>query len=225
MGGKRSTVDDLIQNTRLPFTRRVMRYPLLKKFKVPHIKPYDGTDDPVERLKSYRAHINLHTTLDEIACRAFPVTLEGNTQEWFGGLPPDSVDDFDGMTKTFLMQFLVGRKRKRTLQYLVTLRRGDTKSLKDYLHRFNQESLTVEDVPKNFILAAILNELSPKGSLVPELTKRTPTTFEEFMDKAEEFTSYEEMMKAYAKRGRSPRTLARRMSPRKAKELRANGRV
>lgn len=134
-----------------------------------------------------------------------------------GGLPPDSVDDFDGLTKTFLTQFLVGRKCKRTLRYLLTLRQGDIKSLKDYLDRFNQERLTMEDMSKNFILTAILNELSPKGSFVPELAKRTLTTLQEFMDKAEEFASYEETMKAYAERGRSPRTQARRRSPRRAR--------
>lgn len=61
----------------------------------------------------------------------------------------------------FLTQFLAGRKRKRTLAYLLNLKQGVSEPLKDFIHWFNQERLTVEDVPKNLILATLLNRLSP----------------------------------------------------------------
>lgn len=61
-------VDDLLLNTNLPFTKRVMRFPLLEKFKVPHIKMYNGSDDPAEHLVTYQTHHVLHRTPDEIAC-------------------------------------------------------------------------------------------------------------------------------------------------------------
>jgi hypothetical protein len=215
MGGKHSTVDSIIKNTGSAFTTRVMRHPIPGRFKVPPIKPYDGTGDPIGHLKSYKAHINLHATTDEIACRAFPLTLEGSAQEWFGGLPPGSIDNFEGLTKTFLTQFLAGRRRKNTLQYLLALRQGDTESLKDYLHRFNQERMAAEDIPENVVLAAILNGLSHKGPLALELSKRTPATLQEFMDKAEEFISQEETMRVYAEREAKPKEQDKKKEPQK----------
>jgi hypothetical protein len=86
MGGKPSAVDSIIQNARSAFTPRIMSHPVPGRFKVPPVRPYDGTGDPVGHLKSYKAHIDLHATTDEIACRAFPLTLEGSAQEWFRGV-------------------------------------------------------------------------------------------------------------------------------------------
>lgn len=99
--------------------------------------------------------------------------------------------------KSFLTQFLSGWKRKRTLTYLLSLRQGDIESLKDHIHRFNQVKLTVEDVPKNLVLVAVLNGLSPKGPFILELGKKTPVTLQEFMDKAKAFVSLEEAMNAF----------------------------
>jgi hypothetical protein len=204
-GGKPSTVDSIIQNTRSAFTPRVMSHPVPGRFKVPPIKPYDGTGDPVGHLKSYKAHIDLHATTDEIACRAFPLTLEGSAQEWFGGLPVNSIDSFESLTKTFLMQFLAGKKRKNTLQYMLALRQGETESLKDYLQRFNRERVEAEDMSESVVLTAAINGLWHKGPFVLELAKRTPTTLQEFMEKAEEFISQEEMMRMYAEREAKPK--------------------
>jgi hypothetical protein len=41
----RSTAEDLMSNTNLPFTDRVMRFPLPNKFKAPQVDRYDGSGD------------------------------------------------------------------------------------------------------------------------------------------------------------------------------------
>lgn len=92
----------------------------------------------------------------------------------------------------FLTQFLPGRKRKRTLAYLLNLKQGDSEALKDFIHRFNQERLNVEDVPKNLILAMLLNGLSLRVPLMAELPRKMLATLQDFMDKAEEFINQEE---------------------------------
>jgi len=64
-----------------PFTRRVADYRLLEKFKVPQILSYAGDRDPLDHLENFRAHLDLHGTPDEVACRAFPLTLSGNARD------------------------------------------------------------------------------------------------------------------------------------------------
>jgi hypothetical protein len=60
----------------------------LKFTSVPHMLLFDGNSDPIEHLETYRAHLNLHGTIDEITCRAFPLTLKDNTHDWFGRFRP-----------------------------------------------------------------------------------------------------------------------------------------
>jgi hypothetical protein len=72
------------------------QYRLSEKFKVLQIQSYDGTGDPVKHIENFWVHLNLHSTPDEVACRAFPLTLTGNAQDWFRRLPLGSIDLFEG---------------------------------------------------------------------------------------------------------------------------------
>ena len=67
-----------MQNANFPFIDRVMRFPPLERFKVPHINRYDGDGNPTNHMENFQAHLVLHDTLDEIVCRAFPLTLKGS---------------------------------------------------------------------------------------------------------------------------------------------------
>jgi hypothetical protein len=91
---ERSIVDNLLQNTNLPFSNRVMRFPLPVKFKVPYIKKDSGDVDLVDNMENHRAHLVLYSTPDEMSCKIFPLTLKGSAQDWFKKLPPTSVEDF-----------------------------------------------------------------------------------------------------------------------------------
>jgi hypothetical protein len=224
MGRKQSAVDSIIQRARSVFTPRIMSHPVPARFKVPPVKPYDGTGDPVGHLKSYKAHIDLHATTDEIACRAFPLTLEGSAQEWFGGLPASSVDSFEDLAKIFLTQFLASKRRKNTLQYMLALKQGETEPLKDYLQRFNKERVEAEEMSESVVLTAAINGLWHKGPFVLELAKKTPTTLQEFMEKAEEFINQEEMVRMYAERDAKPKEQAKKKEFRRGEGASSHGR-
>jgi len=121
-GKSRSVVvDKFLRGTDSPFTRRVADYRLPEKFKVPQILSYAGDGDPLDHLENFRAHLDLHGTPDEVACRAFPLTLSGNARDWFRKLPPNSVDQFKKLSKIFLTEFLAFRTRKKPSGYLLSL--------------------------------------------------------------------------------------------------------
>jgi hypothetical protein len=75
---------------------------LPERFKNPRIKPYKRTTDPTDHLEAFVTHLELHGTLDEIAYRAFNLTLEGNAQEWFASLPANLIDDLKSFSKMFI---------------------------------------------------------------------------------------------------------------------------
>jgi hypothetical protein len=85
---------DMLEDEDLPFTERVKAYPIPNKFKMPRIEKYDGSGDPQAHLEAFRESIILHGTPDEIACRAFPLTLKGVAKDWFTRLPSKSVGTF-----------------------------------------------------------------------------------------------------------------------------------
>ena len=71
----KSTARKLLEDTHLPFSDRVMAFPILDKFKMPCVDKYDGRGDPIKYVENIRAHLILHGIPDEIACRAFLLTL------------------------------------------------------------------------------------------------------------------------------------------------------
>ncbi|XP_059436631.1 uncharacterized protein LOC132169648 [Corylus avellana] len=195
-----SATEDLMQHTNLPFTDRVMRFPMPSSFKVPRIGEYDRSGDPSDHMESFQAHIILHETPDEIACRAFPLTLRGVAKEWFGSLSPKSVDNFDYLGQQFLGQFLAVRRRKKNPAYLLSLVQGKNESLKDYLLRFNREKLAVEGTNEQTVLSALMHGIQIEGPLMAELSKRPKTgTLRLFNSKAEEFINQEETISALLK--------------------------
>jgi hypothetical protein len=88
-GEGQSTAEHLMANTTLPFTNRVLNFPLPGKFKDPRVDKYDGSGDPSNHIEGFRAHLALHGTPDEIAYRAFPLTLKGVAKDWFNNLNPN----------------------------------------------------------------------------------------------------------------------------------------
>jgi hypothetical protein len=75
---KSIVVDKLLRGIDSPFTRQVADYRLPEKFKVPQILSYARDEDPLDYLENFQAHLDLHRTPDEVACRAFLLTLSRN---------------------------------------------------------------------------------------------------------------------------------------------------
>jgi len=124
--GSMSRAGDLLQKSASPFR-------LPEKFKVPDIKTYTGQEDPVEHLDNYCAHLELQGTPDEVACRAFPLTLSGNARDWYRRLPPKSIQNFDEFGKMFVTQFMAGIVRRKPASTLMSIQQGRDESLKEFL--------------------------------------------------------------------------------------------
>ena len=200
-GEGQSIAEYLMMKTTLPFTNRVLKFPLPDKFKDPWVDKYDGSGDPSNHIEGFRAHLALHGNPDEIACPAFPLTLKGVAKDWFSNLKPQSIDDFNTLGRQFMNQFLAVRRRKNNPAYLLSLVQGKEESLKDYLHRFNQEKLTVENLDDQTILSALMNGFKAEGPLMAELARRpTLGTLQQFMRKVEEFVNEEKTISALTKK-------------------------
>jgi hypothetical protein len=195
--GKALLADSLFSTTASPFTDQIMSCQLPGKFKMPEIPVYTGLGDPIEHLASFRAHTVLHATPDEVACRAFPLTLAGGAREWFRTLPPRSISSFEGFAKKFASQFMASVVRKKPAQQLMTIKQGPQESLRSYLLRFNQERLAAESQSEQFIHCAIYQGIRKDGALMADLTRRPADGLQDCFDRAEEFVNQEETLRTF----------------------------
>ncbi|XP_059461825.1 uncharacterized protein LOC132190804 [Corylus avellana] len=151
-------------------------------------------------MESVRVHFSLHRFPDEIACRIFPLTLEGVAQDWFARLLAKSINSFKELGCLFLSQFLATKKRRKHSACLLSLRQGKEESLKDFMHRFNKEKLLVDNPGDQTVLSALWHGVRPNGPLMAEVSKNsTEITLPEFIAKTEEYINQEEMIKALTK--------------------------
>jgi hypothetical protein len=163
---------------------------------MPRIEKYDGSEDPQAHLEAFREHLILHGTPDEIACRAFPLTLKGVAKDWFTGLPLKSVGTFKELGRLFLTQFLATRKRKKNATCLLTMRQGNEESLKDFMLRFNKEKLEVDSPDDKTMLNALMQGVRAEGPLMAEVGRKNirKVTLPQFMKLTEEFIHQEELV-------------------------------
>lgn len=130
---------------------------------------YDGTTDPEEHLAKFNAHMLLYGVGDGIKCRMFPCTLKGHAIRWFFKLPAKSIDNFEQLSQKFLSQFVLSKTFPKLPFTLKCLKQGMHESLQDYLYRFNQEALQVDDLSEQLCIHLIQTGLKPgsfKDSLI-----------------------------------------------------------
>jgi len=194
--GKAFLVENLLQRTASPFTKEVTNFGLSKKFKVPDVSFYTVLEDPLEHLENFRAHIDLHRTPEKVACRAFPLTLSCYARDWFKKFPPNSISNFDELSKMFQMQFMVGRVRRKPSGPWMSLHHGLEESLKNFFMKLNQARLDAESATDDFIYIALFQGIRKDGALMVDIAWKPPQNLDGFMSKVEKYINQEEMLRA-----------------------------
>ena len=72
-----SDLDNLVHQTDSPFNTSINSFPLPPKFRIPQVENYDGNNDPLDHLESFKTLMHLQGVPDKIMCRVFPTTLKG----------------------------------------------------------------------------------------------------------------------------------------------------
>ncbi|GFZ09317.1 hypothetical protein Acr_20g0011250 [Actinidia rufa] len=134
------------EQTDPPFTEKVLGARISSKFKLPtQLGIYEGKTDPMDHLDSYKILMPLQGCSDEVMCKAFSATLKGPARSWFRKLSPGTIDSFGELSRLFVANFMSCRNRQKNASHLFTIHQKETESLKDFVKRFNQAILEVED--------------------------------------------------------------------------------
>ena len=177
------SLDRMVRATHLPFTPPVLECPMLSKFHLPQLEPFDRLKGPQDHLNTFKMTLGLQQSLDEILCRSFPTTLKGAMREWFTKLPTSSNDSFEQLSNAFLRHFVGEQHPKRSADHLLTIRQGEKEIHKSYMKRFTRETLEVDEADNKVQLTTFKARLKSKVFMV-SLAKNPPKTMTEMLLKA-----------------------------------------
>ncbi|XP_058076414.1 uncharacterized protein LOC131225002 [Magnolia sinica] len=135
--------------------------------------------------------MQIQTATDAMMCRGFSITFTGSARSWYWQLKPNSVGSFAELSKLFLTQFISGKKCQKPTTHLFTIKQEPKKSLKDFIARFNEEALQVEDYDDKIALSAMFSSLK-EGKFTFSIGKNPPKTLAELVTRAQKYTNVEE---------------------------------
>ncbi|KAF7844942.1 uncharacterized protein G2W53_001847 [Senna tora] len=153
---------------RYPFVDRIMDV-VMPKLRTPtQLKHYDGASDPVAHVNSFKAAMLYAGALDEVMCRAFPSTLDGDAQLW---------------------------TIKRTAHCLKNVVQGKEESLKDFLIRFTKATRQIQGLKMEVVLNYLTDNLRSK-LFCCSITKKPPKTMAELLSRSTKYIAFEEVQQA-----------------------------
>ncbi|KAJ0984597.1 hypothetical protein J5N97_002953 [Dioscorea zingiberensis] len=139
-----------------PFIPKILEAPIPAEFNMPSMETYNGTSDPVDHLQTFKIMMSLHEPLENIMCRAFPLTLRGAALKWFISLPPESISSFEKLSELFIGRFVCMKKLRKTSPNLIRIKQHEGESLRSYICRFNLEALEVPDLDESIAVLAVM---------------------------------------------------------------------
>lgn len=174
------------------FTQEISAYDFPEGFNVPEFECYDGTTDPDDHLRVFKAKMSLYALPDPAYCHLFISTLTADAVGWFSALPPQSISTFSQLEKRFLTKFMFKRRYPRNYVEMHHLKQNPNEPLKEFVERFNERILDVgERMEESLIISAFILGIQ-WGPLFDDLVANLPTTVEELMVRANNFRCAQE---------------------------------
>ncbi|XP_052193833.1 uncharacterized protein LOC127802169 [Diospyros lotus] len=107
-----------------PLSPKIMAAIPPERLRIPAIKPYAGTSDPMDHLDLFTSHMMVQDASDAMWCRVFLATLEGHARAWYSNLAHHSIVSFAQLRGSFLAHFAPLRRHQRSTMALNALRPG-----------------------------------------------------------------------------------------------------
>ncbi|GJW59798.1 reverse transcriptase domain-containing protein [Tanacetum coccineum] len=108
-----------------------------------NVKKYDRTGDPDDHLKIFQAAAKIERWAMPTWCHMFNSTLIGSARVWFDKLPPEYIDNYEMLRKTFLGNY---SQQKKYIKYPVEIhhiKQIEGEPTEAFMERFKAESMHV----------------------------------------------------------------------------------
>nr|XP_027071709.1 uncharacterized protein LOC113696503 [Coffea arabica] len=135
--------------------------------------------------------MGLQTAADEVRCKTFPMFLKGKAQLWFQGLAPGSIRSFPELARQFASQFVSSKTYSKNAAHFMAIKQKPNESQRNFMTRFNTESLQIRDKDEKVVMAAFMNGLRAE-ELFYKLVEKPPGDLEELLTRAHAAANAEE---------------------------------
>ena len=143
-------------------------------------------------MDAFKSRMALAGASDPVRCRAFPITLKKAALKWFNSLLSKSICKFSDLQSRFLAHFITRRFKPKLATSLLGLSQRQGQPLRDFLERFNAETLLVEELETLAAVLTLLNGLRP-GAFKDSLSKQPVETMDEIQIRTERHIYLNEM--------------------------------
>ncbi|XP_030958823.1 uncharacterized protein LOC115980741 [Quercus lobata] len=154
-----SGFNELVHRTDSPFTASVTLFLLSPTFRMPQVKTYDASKDPLDHLESFKTLMLLQGVVDEIMRRVFPTMLKSPIKIWFSRLTPNSISTFKELSAQFSSYFIGRHRYKKSTACLMSIKQREDETLRSYIIYFNKEALLIDEADNKILVAALTNGL------------------------------------------------------------------
>ncbi|XP_057745635.1 uncharacterized protein LOC130963548 [Arachis stenosperma] len=180
-----------------PFSEEITNYQMPKNFTLATaLEPYKGFGDPRAHVKKFQSMMFFNGPNNEpVLCREFPTYLDGAALLWFSKLSAGSISSFEDLARSFIDYFAASRIYVHGSDYLGTIKQGQNESLKDYMTRFADATMEIQDLDPAVHLHALKAGLRP-GKFWETIAITKPKTLEEFRERAAGQMEIEELREA-----------------------------
>ncbi|XP_070670830.1 uncharacterized protein [Malus domestica] len=152
-----------------PFTNEIERTNPPLGFTMPHFTPYKGDEDPDRHLKHYCSTMIIYRSNDALMCKIFTTTLQGEGQDWFHTLPPQSIQSFNELSFIFINEYSSNCSIKMTSDHLFNIVKDPKETIRDYVMRFKAEKAKIVGCNEDIATAAFRNGLLTEHPLFEKL--------------------------------------------------------
>ena len=182
----------LNQISKLPFTRRIEKAKLPRRFHQPTFAMYNVRTDPVEHVSQFKQKMAVHSQDEALLCRVFPSSLGPMPMRWFDGLRTNSISSFKKLTQSFYSRFITCSRVPQPLDSLLSMSMREGESVKAYAERYWE---TFNEIDSDFDEVAIRTfkiGLPSEHCLRKSLTGKPITSLCQLMDRVDKYKRIED---------------------------------
>ncbi|GKB49534.1 reverse transcriptase domain-containing protein [Tanacetum coccineum] len=145
-----------------------------------NVKTYDGTGDPDDHLKIFQAAAKIEQWAMPTWCHMFNSTLIGSARVWFDKLPPESIDNYEVLRKTFLGNYSQQKKYIKDPVEIHHIKQREGEPTEAFMERFKAESMHVSGAPKCMRISGFMHGIT-NPDLIKKLNDNIPKSVDEMM--------------------------------------------
>ena len=132
-------------------------------------------------------------------CKIFATTLQGEAQDWFYTLPPQSIRSFDELSLVFTKEYSSYRLIKKKSDHLFNVKKNPKESLHNYVKRFKVEKARIVGCNDSIARGAFQKGLPADHLLFEKLIMKEDLTLADSFTLAEKHALWDEARRSRCK--------------------------